>query len=208
MKLGPDNYRPENPDSPFIVVHDLVNPETGNTYREDNLAKHHNIPIGALVEIVSDKEDPSEWDGLRLFVVRHHRDCDGTPLYGMSFDRDDLEDENPKLFNRSVLHGFPEDSLSVVQPDSPDLDLPIDAEWLYENAEVRKEGFGVTDFVIRVGGLRIFISVYAQTEDGDAHHDIAIIRDAVPPYLPRQNKPKTRRQLLKLVEAFRIGEEA
>ncbi|HSG72537.1 MAG TPA: hypothetical protein VLA12_19150 [Planctomycetaceae bacterium] len=95
--------------------------------------------------------------------------------------------------------------MSEQQPDSPDLDLPIDAEWLYENAEVRKEGFGVTDFVIPVGGLRIFISEYAETEYEETYRDIAIIRDSVPIYLPPENKPETRRQLLKLVEALRVG---
>ena len=66
----------------FTNIADLVNPETGNTYRQDNSARSHKIPLGSLVEIVSAS---NECDiGLRLFVVDYGRDCDQTPLYTLS----------------------------------------------------------------------------------------------------------------------------
>lgn len=66
----------------MLNVADLKNPETGLTYREENQAKTHAIPLGALVEI--NPMDYSEDGGLRLFVVAHTRDCDQTPLYALS----------------------------------------------------------------------------------------------------------------------------
>lgn len=64
-------------------VADLINPETGNTYRADNAKKSHRFPLGTLVEIKT-QTDP-KWvgvrDGMRLFVVYCGRDCDQTPLY-------------------------------------------------------------------------------------------------------------------------------
>lgn len=64
----------------FINVADLINPDTGNTYRHDNLAKAHAIPLGTLVEICWEGEPDN---GIRLHVVAHKRDCDGTPLYSL-----------------------------------------------------------------------------------------------------------------------------
>jgi hypothetical protein len=69
----------------LINIADLTNPETGKTYREENEALSHNIPLGTLVEVVSEEPDQN---GLRLFVVSHDRDCDGTPLYSLSFLKD------------------------------------------------------------------------------------------------------------------------
>lgn len=61
----------------LINVADIPD-EDGRTPRQKNLEKTHNIPIGALVETD---------EGLRLWVVSHDRDCDGTPLYSLSFDK-------------------------------------------------------------------------------------------------------------------------
>ena len=70
-------------------IADITNPKTGKTYREENEAKMHNIPLGTLVEVVLDADDSAiASNGLRLFVVAHERDCDGTPLYALSFDKD------------------------------------------------------------------------------------------------------------------------
>ena len=65
----------------IINVADIVNPESGKTYRQENAEKFHTIPLGALVEISCGQDDV---DGLRLFVVKHGRDCDQTPLYYLS----------------------------------------------------------------------------------------------------------------------------
>lgn len=93
----------------FINVADIKNPESGKTYREENEAKQHNVPLGTLVEVE---------DGLRLFVVAHERDCDGTPLYALSFDKEwapDMFGTKFKAFARWRLSaGYPESSLKVV----------------------------------------------------------------------------------------------
>lgn len=62
----------------FINVADITNPETGKTYREENNEMNHSYEINSLVEL-------KESGGVRLFVVKHTRDCDGTPLYSLSF---------------------------------------------------------------------------------------------------------------------------
>lgn len=67
----------------------------------------HTIPIGTLVEIKHDEEFENEKNddyrkGIRMFVVRHSFDCDGSPLYDLSFDItaaktiDDIERELAK----------------------------------------------------------------------------------------------------------------
>ena len=55
-------------------------PENRKTIKENNMALNHSIPVGALVEIGS---------GARLFVRKHTRDCDGTPLYILSVSLDE-----------------------------------------------------------------------------------------------------------------------
>lgn len=116
----------------FINIADLINPDTSNTYRQDNLAKQHKFPLGTLVEIHhADEEDLSAEDGLRLHVVGHSRDCDGTPLYSLgSWDEHDertgyaaingLERLYPPKVQTTFL-GYGEESLHVVS-DSKQLD--------------------------------------------------------------------------------------
>ena len=67
----------------IVNIADLVdrNDAKGRTFREINKEKTHNISIGSLVETE---------DGCRLFVVDHGRDCDETPLYGLSGSKDDI----------------------------------------------------------------------------------------------------------------------
>ena len=59
------------------LIHNLVNPETGKSYKEENLERQHLYPVGTLVELET---------GCRLFVVGNVRDCDGTPLYRLAVD--------------------------------------------------------------------------------------------------------------------------
>jgi hypothetical protein len=42
------------------------------------MSEPHTLPLGTFVEILPDEDLPCE-SGVRLYVVRHHRDCDGTP---------------------------------------------------------------------------------------------------------------------------------
>lgn len=97
----------------FMMIHDIVE-ENGKTIKENNLEKQHGIPIGALVEIKFDT-----WFGegacwkvhARLWVIEHHRDCDGTPLYTLSR-------WNDAAFARQVndMHrGYSEESLTPIE---------------------------------------------------------------------------------------------
>lgn len=111
----------------FINIADVKNPNTGKTYREENEEKTHKIGLRTLVEVITD-EDESKYNGIRAFVVSHDRDCDGTPLYSISLDRDWKPGENKKwtdeggsyiyqgeLIQRAAKeHGFPEGCLREV----------------------------------------------------------------------------------------------
>jgi len=74
----------------IIILHDCVDPDDkqGRTYKEVNMAKQHSYPIGTLVELE---------DGVRLWIVYHARDCDGTPLYELSYKKDDIVKQPPAL---------------------------------------------------------------------------------------------------------------
>ena len=48
------------------TVFDMKNPETGKTYRQENLEKQHQIPIGTLVEVRFD-----DWFGAGCKPYQH-----------------------------------------------------------------------------------------------------------------------------------------
>jgi hypothetical protein len=123
-----------------VFIGDLVE-ENGKTVKENNLERVHNVPVGSLVEITyeSEYEEPSERvKGLRLFVVKHSRDCDGSPLYSLSFsltaqdDFDKIEEDiaQEKYKNEmewrllmllkwqamgKILNGYDEGSFTVIK---------------------------------------------------------------------------------------------
>ena len=82
-------------------VADLKDPNDpqGRTYREINNATSHNLTVDDLVELD---------DGVRLFVTRLTRDCDGTPLYCLGRK------------GNTVIMGYTEDSLTLVNPPHKD----------------------------------------------------------------------------------------
>lgn len=94
-------------------VHDIVE-ENGKTIKENNLEREHQIPVGTLVEV---KYDQWHGDGAcqkvhaRLWVVKHGRDCDGTPLYTLSQWRTWREARR----YRDAEGGFPEHMLTPVE---------------------------------------------------------------------------------------------
>ncbi len=95
------------------MIHDFVE-ANGKTIKENNLTKQHQIHIGTLVEVKFDT-----WFGngacwkvhARLWVVKHTRDCDGTPLYGIS-RWDDLADA---VQFKDMHGGFPEYMLTPIE---------------------------------------------------------------------------------------------
>lgn len=70
---------------PFVSASSLpANDGTGRTIREANEQDlHHEIPVGTLVEIVC----RNAHQDLRLRVLAHTRDCDGTPLYSLGWSQ-------------------------------------------------------------------------------------------------------------------------
>jgi len=79
----------------MINVSDLKDPEDtlGRTYREINNATEHKLKLGQLVEV--------EGNGIRLFITKLSRDCDGTPLYSIGT-------------SQSLLHGYSEQYLKAI----------------------------------------------------------------------------------------------
>jgi len=68
-----------------MLLYSELKDRNNQTIKEENNNMKHNIPIDTLVEIDLDKTDlkyiSEKIAGLRLFVIGHTRDCDGTPLY-------------------------------------------------------------------------------------------------------------------------------
>lgn len=119
----------------LVNVADLVNPATGKTYREENKERSHAIPIGELVEFKL-----SQWHGdgccqkihARMWVVLHSRDCDGTPLYGVSKWKDP---SFAKQVNE-IIGGLDEASLTTIKVTA-ELGRGEDAlQWEEDNGNV------------------------------------------------------------------------
>ncbi|MBU8921801.1 MAG: hypothetical protein KOO63_08275 [Bacteroidales bacterium] len=87
----------------FINVADLKDPSDvqRRTYREINNATEHSFSVGQLVELSN---------GVRMFVAKQTRDCDGTPLYSLTADDDE---ETAQINPYSWVHGYSEDGMAV-----------------------------------------------------------------------------------------------
>jgi hypothetical protein len=68
-----------------VLVPNIVE-ANGKTIRENNMQQKHTLPLGALVEVRLEYNE--DLNGLRLWVAQYSRDCDGEPLYDLSFTRD------------------------------------------------------------------------------------------------------------------------
>ena len=99
----------------LVNIADLPDPDNpGKSYRETNNEKTHKIRVGTLVEVKYDK-----WHGhgacevvhARLWVIKHTRDCDGTPLYVLS--------SQSTMQRAEIWHdkrgGFSEESLTPIE---------------------------------------------------------------------------------------------
>ncbi len=96
---------------PIIFIHDITNPATGNTYKEDNLKLKHKFEIGDLVELGS---------GVRLFIAAQNRDCDGSLLYSLTIDLEDyffyMKECNEGFSTLAgTAIGYPEESLTLIR---------------------------------------------------------------------------------------------
>jgi hypothetical protein len=91
----------------FVNIADLKDPNDpeGRTYREINNATQHRFNVGQLVEVD---------DGVRLFVAKQTRDCDGTPLYYLTPHKGDYKQERVGFANRNWSGGCPEDSMKAI----------------------------------------------------------------------------------------------
>lgn len=99
----------------FVSFSDIVE-ENGKTIRENNLNRTHTIPLDTLVEINAPYH---ESHGVRLFVVHHGRDCDGTPLYTLSPKKGIRAESSDTIVDRLTKHlygGWGEESLTPVEP--------------------------------------------------------------------------------------------
>ena len=76
--------------------------------RKANLARQHVIPVGSLVELD---------DGVRLWVVEHARDCDGTPQYTLAISPYEplFTDISRQYYSQRVEPGYLEESLIVIR---------------------------------------------------------------------------------------------
>lgn len=98
----------------MMNIADLKDPNDPErrTYREVNNAKEHALPLKQLVEIVPwDDESKELYGGVRLFVVKHTRDCDGTPLYTLGA-KSDFTGEGP--YQIGCIYGFSDDCLKAI----------------------------------------------------------------------------------------------
>ena len=91
-----------------------IKQKNGKTIREENLERFHKIPLKTLIEVKND--GLPDHNGVRLWVVQHDRDCDGTPLYSLSFNKNWEEDNrgSTMIYRESVLSGINEESLTII----------------------------------------------------------------------------------------------
>jgi hypothetical protein len=103
--------RDKRTDARFPTIEDLDNcpfllrnmvEENGRTIKQNNMERKHAIPIDTLVELEN---------GVRMFVTKHTRDCDGTPLYALAEYQTTSEEGTPIYL--STGHG--EDGLRIVK---------------------------------------------------------------------------------------------
>ena len=90
----------------ILNIADLKDPNDpqGRTYREVNNAKVHKFDKGDLVEIT--------YTGVRLFVAKQTRDCDGSLLYSLTPNEDDFEQEQEGF---CWVNGWGEESLVKIR---------------------------------------------------------------------------------------------
>ena len=89
----------------IVSIHNLPSDIAGLTWKEKNMLIEHKIPIGSLVELE---------EGVRLFIVKHTRDCDGTPLYVLAPYMGAVEENVRNQYINKMVYGYPESSLRTL----------------------------------------------------------------------------------------------
>jgi hypothetical protein len=111
------------PGEPLVQNFADIVESNGRTIRQNKMAQTHKIPLGTLVKIPVTDENRycfGKYEGTRLFVVQHNRDCDGEPLYALSPNKDLFKDVNmnsnrERLWARmNIVDGITESDLRVV----------------------------------------------------------------------------------------------
>jgi len=92
----------------MMRIADLKDPKDlkERSYRQVNNAKTHKFSVGQLVEIDH---------GVRLFVAKLTRDCDGTPLYCLTPKKDDYTQNREGFANPNWINGWPESLMKAVK---------------------------------------------------------------------------------------------
>lgn len=91
----------------FENIADLINPETGKTYRQDNNARKHKYAAGQPVKL-----DSGSWAN----ITKLTRDCDGTPLYSYELSglgEDSIIDSLPLALKEDYMSRKYTDTASV-----------------------------------------------------------------------------------------------
>ena len=96
----------------ITFIHDMPSDTDGKTWKEKNLEIKHNIPIGSLVEV---SYDGAPNKGVRLFVAEHSRDCDGTPLYTLTWSLPKYHEFKGIYRACFCIGGYGEESLTVIK---------------------------------------------------------------------------------------------
>lgn len=117
-----------------IITGNHIVEADGMTRRERNMLLQHNIPLYSLVEILGE----GTCSGLRLYVAHHTRDCDGTPLYALTFEIEreplgiSLPESEPFLDKvlRHWMNGYTERSLKVINGPEVAIAKLKDAGWI------------------------------------------------------------------------------
>ena len=110
-------------------------PVSGRLLHDENTKKQHQIPLGSIVEVEVDMDagwgpyEIAKNDGneicigivgkVRMYVVKHSRDYDGTPLYSIAskpiVPPDDVGERlKYDAMVRFCMHGIDEESMKVV----------------------------------------------------------------------------------------------
>lgn len=91
----------------IVNIADLKDPDDpqGRSYRQVNNTRKHLFEIGQLIELE---------DGIRLYVAKQTRDCDGTPLYCLTPKKGDYAVEQYGFANNNWINGIDEGSMCIV----------------------------------------------------------------------------------------------